>query len=174
MDKYFLTCALAIATVGAITDLRDAHIPNWLTYTGLLAALVTRSTWGWHELQSGLAGLALTGGVFLVLFVLGAMGGGDLKLMAAVGAWAGPARSFAILNTAAIAGGVLALGYILYRRQVLVTLLNSFELVRHHVSSGLQPHPWLNVGETTTVRVPYGLAIALGTLVCTGNAFGWR
>jgi prepilin peptidase CpaA len=174
VDKYLLICALAISTVGAITDVRDARIPNWLTYTGLLGALVTRSAWGWRGLQAGFTGLALSGGIFLALFLLGGMGGGDVKLMATVGAWAGPTQSFAILITTAIAGGLLAVGYMICRRQVLFTLLNLLELIRHHATSGLRPHPWLNVQEAGSMRVPYGLAIAMGTLFCVGNAFGWR
>ena len=70
LDKYLLLCALAIATVGAIKDVRGRRIPNWLTYSGLIAALLVRTVLGgWVELRGGLAGMLLAGGIFFLLFV---------------------------------------------------------------------------------------------------------
>ncbi len=109
----------------------------------------------------------------MLLFLVGGMGGGDVKLMAAVGAWAGTALTVTILIATAIAGGILAVLYMVLHRRVRATLLNTLELIRHHLTSGLQPHPVLNVREPGTMRVPYGVAIAMGTLYCVGNAF-WR
>ena len=92
MERYFLICALGFASVGALNDIRSGRIPNWLTYTSLAAALVVRGAIaGWPGLRSGLQGVALAGGLFLLLFLLGSMGGGDVKLMAAVAGWAGTA-----------------------------------------------------------------------------------
>ena len=66
------------------------RIPNWLTYSGLIAALLVRTVLGgWANSWGGLAGMLLAGGIFFLLFLLGGMGGGDVKLMAAVGAWVG-------------------------------------------------------------------------------------
>jgi prepilin peptidase CpaA len=175
VEKYLLICASGIAIAGAVQDVRGGRIPNWLTYPGLIAALAVRcAVSGWPGLKSGLAGLLVAGGIFYLLFLLGGMGGGDVKLMAAVGAWAGDVQAVAVLIAAAIAGGTLAVFYMVSRKQVWRTLLNTGELLRHHVTSGLRPHPVLNVREPSTMRVPYGLAIAMGTLYCVGNAFWWR
>jgi prepilin peptidase CpaA len=175
LDKYFLICALGIAIVGAVKDVAGRRIPNWLTYSGLLAALIVRVTFaGWPGLKLGLAGMALAGGIFFLLFMLGGMGGGDVKLMAAVGAWAGAAQVVSVLIVGAIAGGMLAVGHILLHRRVGETLRNTLELVRHHATAGLQPHPVLNVQQEGTMRLPYGLAIAIGTFYCVGNVFWWR
>ena len=76
----------------------------------------------------------------------------------------------AMLVAAAIAGGILAL--MVFRKQMLRTLLNTVRLIRHHRASGLQPHPILDIREPSSIRVPSGLAIAMGTLYC-GNTF-WR
>jgi len=172
VEKYLLICALVTATIGAVTDIRDRRIPNRLTYGGLATALAVRCALsGWFGLRAGLAGLLLGGGIFYLLFLLGGMGGGDVKLMAAVGAWAGTAQAVAILIAAAIAGGILAVCYIGFRKQVLRTLLNSVKLIRYHLISGLQHHPSLNVRQPRSIRVPYGLAIAMGTLYCVGNTF---
>jgi pheromone shutdown protein TraB len=62
LDKYLLLCALTIAIVGAIKDVRVQRIPNWLTYSGLIAALVVRlGLGGWTGLRSGLAGMLFAG-----------------------------------------------------------------------------------------------------------------
>ncbi len=152
-----------MALVGAVTDVRSARIPNRLTYTALIAALSLRSTFlGLPGLKSGAVGILVPGGLFLVLFILGAMGGGDVKLMAAVGAWVGGTHVATLLVTAALAGGVLAMGRMILSQAVGQTLRNTIRLVYFRLTSGLQPHPELNV------------AIAVGALSCAGNAIWWR
>lgn len=174
METFFLICALGVATAGAVQDVRSQRIPNWLTYSGLVAALTIRCVLsGWPGLKSGFAGVLVGGGIFFLLFLVGGMGGGDVKLMAAVGAWAGAERALLILIATAIAGGMLGLCYMVFRKQVVATLLNTAELIRHHLTSGLRPHPVLNIQEPGSMRVPFGLAIALGTLYCAGNVV-WR
>jgi prepilin peptidase CpaA len=175
LDKYLLLCALAIASVGAVKDFRGLRIPNWLTYSGLIAALVVRiGLGGWPELRGGLAGMLFAGGIFFLLFLLGGMGGGDVKLMAAVGAWVGFAQVGILLIMSAIAGGLLAVGYVLVHKRMFESLRNVVELVRHHLTEGFAPHPTLNIQQEGTLRLPYGLAIAIGTFYCVGNAFWWR
>jgi prepilin peptidase CpaA len=174
LDKYLLLCALAIASVGAVKDFRGHRIPNWLTYSGLLVALLVRLGLGWTELRGGLLGMLFAGGIFFLLFLLGGMGGGDVKLMAAVGAWVGLAHVGILLIMSAIAGGLLAVGYVLVHKRMFESLRNVVELVRHHLTEGLAPHPTLNVQQAGTLRLPYGLAIAIGTFYCVGNAFWWR
>jgi prepilin peptidase CpaA len=175
VERYLLIFALAVAVVGAVNDVCGAHIPNWLTYGGLGSALAVRCTvFGWVGLKGGLAGLFLAGGIFYFLFLLGGMGGGDVKLMAAVGAWAGTRQAEAILVGSAIAGGILAVWYVLAYRQLGQTLLNTVALLQHHWTSGVRPHPALNIRQPGTVRIPYGLAVAVGTFGCVGHAFWWR
>jgi prepilin peptidase CpaA len=174
VEQYLLIGALGVATAGAVQDVRGGRIPNWLTYGGLLAALSARFfVLGWPELKSGLVGVLAGGGIFYLLFLVGGMGGGDVKLMAAVGAWAGAAQAVVVLIVVAITGGIMAVGLMIWRRQVRSVLLNTAELIRHHLTSGFQPHPVLNIREPGVLRVPYGLAIAMGTLYCLGRTFAW-
>jgi prepilin peptidase CpaA len=175
LENYFLIGAVFVASAGAVSDARSARIPNWLTYSGLVAALVLRfAVLGWVGLEIGAVGMLVAGGSFLILLVMGAMGGGDMKLMAAVGAWVGSAQVVAILLTAALAGGVLAVVYIIFGKGIRRTLWNLMELIRFRLTSGLQPHPVLNVRESGSQRVPFGVAIAMATVYCAGNAIWWR
>ncbi len=175
MEKYFLIGGLVVALVGAVTDVRGARIPNWLTYSGLVAALVVRAGLGnWTALKSGAAGLFIAGGIFLVLFIVGAMGGGDMKLMAAVGAWAGSTYVVTVLIAVALAGGVLALVSMILNQVLIQTVRNTVQLICYRFASGLEPHPELNVQAPGSRRVPFGVAIAMGTLFCAANAVWWR
>ena len=175
MEKYFLVGAVLVALMGAVIDVRSARIPNRLTYTALVAALMLRTAvLGLSGLKSGALGMLVAGGLFLLLFVLGAMGGGDMKLMAAVGAWVGSTQVMMLILTAALAGGVLAIGRMIFSKAVGQTLRNIMHLIYYRLTSGLQPHPELNVQSSGAQRVPFGVAIAVGALACASHAIWWR
>ena len=175
MYLYFLIGGVLVALVGAVTDVRSARIPNRLTYTAIVAALVLRTgLLGLSGLKSGAFGMLVAGGLFLFLFLLGAMGGGDMKLMAAVGAWVGSDEVGMLLIAAALAGGVLALGRIIFRNLLGETFKNTLRLIFFRFTSGMQPHPELNVQAPQSQRVPFGVAIAVGALSCASNAIWWR
>ncbi len=175
LEKYFLIAAVLVASTGAVCDVRSARIPNWLTYSSLAAALVLRFVAsGWSGLKGGLVGVLVAGGIFLILFFVGAMGGGDLKLMASVGAWVGSGHVVTVLLASAFAGGFLALVHVAFGRQGRQTLWNLLELIRFRLTSGLQPHPRLNVRNRARNECLIGVAIAMGALSCAGNAIWWR
>ena len=82
--------AFGIAAVACATDIRTARIPNLLTFTAIVAGVLFQTL---MPQGSGVAAAALgmLAGllVFFPIFALGAMGAGDVKLMAALGAWVG-------------------------------------------------------------------------------------
>ena len=175
VEKYFLIGGVLVALVGAVTDVRSARIPNRLTYSSLVAALVLRTALlGLTGLKSGAVGMLAAGGLFLFLFVMGAMSGGDMKLMAAMGAWVGSTQVVTLILAAALAGGVLAIGRIILSNMVGQTLRNTVRLICYRFTAGLQPHPELNVQSPDSKRVPFGVAIAVGALFCASNAVWWR
>jgi len=174
-ENHFLIGAVLIALLGGISDVRSSRIPNWLTYSGLLVALLLRFVGlGWAGFRSGVVGMLVAGVLFCLLFMMGAMGGGDVKLIASVGAWVGNDQVVAVLLAAMLAGGLLAVIYIFFGQRPRQTLRNVFDLIRFRVTSGLTPHPLLNVKQEGTLRVPFGVAVAMGTLFCAGNAIWWR
>ncbi len=157
--------------VAAFHDARSRRIPNQLTLTAIAAGFGARAAFGgWLGLESALWGALLAGGIFFLFFVVGGMGGGDVKLMAAIGAWVGVGQVTPILLAAALAGGVLAIIYMVADGSVLRTLRNTVVLAQHHLASGFHPHPELNIQESGTTRVPFGVAIAAGTVFCAASA----
>jgi len=157
--------ATVCAIAGAVSDVRSNRIPNWLTYGGLALALTLRAAvGGWRSLEQGVGGILLGGGVFFVFFLVHGIGAGDVKLMAAVGAWVGPHSTLGVLIATALSGGVLALVYMAFYKRVGSTFRNLGALLRFHLRAGVRPHPELNLQGPETIRLPYGLAIAMGTL----------
>jgi len=164
-ELILLSLALALAVAAAIIDVRQRRIPNWLTYPAMAIGVVLRGVlFGWRGVTSGLAGWALLGGVMLLFYAVRAMGAGDVKLLAAIGALAGPRAGFGVLLATAICGGILAILYALYRGQMRATLKNLGSVMWFHARSGFRAHPELNLDNPATLRMPYGLAIAAGTL----------
>jgi len=153
------TCSL----IGATTDVKSRRIPNVLTGPAFLLGLTLHLTIdGWHGLwTSFLAGL-ICGVVFLVFYLAGGMGAGDVKLIAAVGCIAGLPNIAYLLVLTALCGGAMAVVLAMIRGRLKETLFNVGALAGHHSRKGLQPHPELNVLNASTLRLPYGLAIAAG------------
>jgi prepilin peptidase CpaA len=175
VDKYLLVCACTVAIAGAVCDARSRRIPNLLTLNALAAALITRALLGgWLELRAGLFGILVAGGTFLLIFLIRGMGGGDVKLIAAVGAWAGSGKALQIVIGVSIAGGLLVVYYLAFARARHRPAVNSLVMAQHDFASVTRTHPTVNSRESGPARVPFGVAIALGTLFCAGNPLWWR
>ncbi|MHB1023740.1 MAG: A24 family peptidase [Acidobacteriaceae bacterium] len=174
MELALLSGALSVSLCGAYFDITATRIPNALTYTAIPAGLIFRfATLGWHGLLDGIAGLLLGGGIFFVFFFIHAMGGGDVKLMAAVGSFAGFAKAGEALLACVICGGIMALIYMVVLKRFGATLRNIVSLFRFHAAMGAQPHPDLNLSNPKAVRMPYGVAIAVGALYVFSTTL-WR
>ena len=157
--------ALICAMIGAVSDIRAGRIPNWLTYGGLVVGLTLRTILeGWRGLGQGAAGILAGGGIFFLFYLVRGMGAGDVKLMAAVGAWTGVRPAVVVMIATAVAGGILGVVYMVFYRRVGSTVRNISELIRFHLTSGIRPHPEVSLSDPGSIRVPYGLAIAMGTL----------
>jgi len=173
-DSILLFIALALAITAAVLDVQQRRIPNWLTYPGIGLGVALRGLlFGWRGLGSAVAGCLLAGGVMFVFFVVRAMGAGDVKLMAAIGSLVGPKQAGVVLLATAICGGVMAIVYAIYRGRMWATIKNMGSVLRFHAWAGLQVHPELNLDNPMALRMPYGLAIAAGTLYAF-LAMWWR
>ena len=118
---------------------------------------------GWRQLALAAAGGLLCGVIFLLFHLAGGMGGGDVKLITAVGCNAGLSSVGPLLVLTSLAGGVMAIGLAVYHRRLQQTILNIYALVVHHGRAGLAPHADVNLDNAHTLRLPYALAIAAGS-----------
>lgn len=156
----------AFAIYGEVLKRR---IPNVLTLAamafGLGAALIEN---GLPGLKESALGLLIGGGVFLPFCLFGLVGGGDMKLMAATGAIIGYPLVLRALTDTCIAGGLLAVGIAAWNGTLLSAFASAFRIIfgakrkRDEIEASAEDagdarHP-------LPVMIPYGLAIAAGTL----------
>ena len=162
------------------SDLRERRIPNTLVLLALLAGL-TLNTFGPANGREGLFGYfpgalglltalagALTGlGLLLPLYALRAMGAGDVKLLAALGAFTGPQETLSLLLAIFAAGGVLAVLRVAYKGNARPVLRN-VALAMGSVTR--RDAPRFDPATQSADRMPFALAFAAGLL-----AYGaWR
>jgi prepilin peptidase CpaA len=165
----------ALVIIAAAFDLRTRRIPNWLCATGFLSGFACQIAlfhWvGAREAALG-AGLALL--IYIPLFALRAVGGGDVKLMAAVGSIAGPAAWIAIFLIAAIVGGAIALVMIAIKGRIGRTLRNVGILLTElsHLRAPHRAEQELDVTTNQGLRLPHGCTIAAGTMLYLAYSVG--
>src|ERR1700685_4158642 len=105
--------AVAVGIAACVDDLRRRQISNWISGSAFASGLVLQTTQhGWRGTGSALLGTLAGAGVFLIFYLLGGMGGGDVKLMAGFGALLGAKRLFEAALWTAGCGGVMALAVI--------------------------------------------------------------
>ena len=147
LSWFFIALLAAAMVVAAVGDWRSRIIPNWLNGTIALLAIpywwsIGLSPWPGAALQIGLA--AAVFGLFAIAFHFGAMGGGDVKMAAALALWLPFAGVVKLLAVMSIAGGILT-----------VAMLAAHRMAK---SEG-QP------------EIPYGIAIAFGGFWVVGERF---
>lgn len=159
-----LVVGLVILT--ASTDIVCRRIPNPVIALGLVAAFVVQAfllgpvTGIGAALAGTLAGFAL----LIPLYLLRATGAGDVKLLAMIGAWVGPTMILYVALASFVIGGLWSVAWTLFRGRMQQFLLNLWAMAHGG---------WRLQHETTSVQagiksvgtLPYGVAIAAGTLV---------
>jgi prepilin peptidase CpaA len=174
-ELVYPAAASVCASISAVVDVKCRRVPNLVTGPAIAAGLALHLALnGWRGLLLSAAAGLICGIVFLLFYVAGGMGAGDVKLITAAGCLAGMAHIGPILAWTALAGGIMAVVLALARGQMKQTVLNVRELVNHHRSQGLTPHPDLNITNVGTLRLPYALAIATGCLMTFCLEIGQR
>ena len=159
----------ALLIGAAISDCRTHRIPNRLVLFGLLFGAICTTLWPpflHGSFLFPLAGMGVGLLLFLPLYLLRAMGAGDVKLLAMVGAFLGPAETFYAALATMIVGGVMAIVFVLAKGTALRMVRNMTSIVQVgllSVAGGMKPdlqvEPQVSAG-----RLPYGVAIAGGTI----------
>jgi prepilin peptidase CpaA len=163
---------LALVLCAAIYDVRYRRIPNWLTLSGVLVGIGLNTFLYpvWPGLKFSLLGFGLGFGVYFVLYAMRAMGAGDVKMMAAVGAMVGWEDWFGIFIITAIIGGLAALVLVALRGRMKKTLFN-VSYILSEMKSGRPAYVGkeeLDVRSPKALGLPHGAVIAVGTLLFLG------
>lgn len=146
---YFLTfITICFLTYAIFTDVRNFTIPNFVS----LAIILFFVPWAFtvdFSLDAVASRFLVAAAVLAIgffLFMLRVLGGGDVKLIAAVSLWIGPENILQFFFLIALIGGVLGLVLILFRRMTL--------------PQGLRQYSWVEKQYSNTTEVPYALAIS--------------
>lgn len=167
-DAVTLIVLLLLLVVATYTDVKWQMIFNWNTYPGILLGFALRS---WEGGQAGLEdavkGFAICGGLMLVCFVLFGLGGGDLKLMAMMGAFLGFERGVEALLWTLVLGGVLGGAVIVWQLGFVNIVVGAVK----HLARMWQFKGWVPLStearqplQQTLFLAPAGL---IGTLIVT-------
>jgi prepilin peptidase CpaA len=174
---------LIVVAVATFTDLRRRRVPNWLVLPFLLIGIVVspwrhdwngigRGLWqgysrnfGWHGLGQSMAGMGLGLVIFGILFWLGGMGAGDLKLVAAIGAWIGPIQLFVALVMTGLAGGIMVLCWAVFGGFFKELFTGVGDLVFGWKQRGMRIDQEMTLANPLKRKMPYAPAIAIGTLM---------
>jgi Flp pilus assembly protein protease CpaA len=166
-DSAALSALLMVILVLAVWfDVSERRIPNWITAGGLVASLVWRLLLGPEALSAGLLGAAVGLSLGILFFAAGAMGAGDGKLLATVGAVLGFGTFVRCLPLIGAFGGALVLCVTIRNGTVIPTLCRFWHLMFHFVSFG-------RIGERRTLATPGAVSVPYGVAVAAGAVTAW-
>lgn len=157
----------ALLAVAAVWDLRERRVPNAVPLSLAVVGLAV-NFWLWlpvHALLLSVGGLAVGALLWVPSYAFRLVGGADVKLAAAVGIWLGPWGVLRASIFAALAGGVIALLWLLKHRGVLggwVYMKVLPSAIRVRLSGG-------GTTEPTGFTLPFALAIAVGASLQLAN-----
>jgi prepilin peptidase CpaA len=161
----------ALLLWAAIVDLRERRIPNWLTFTLMLGGLMT-SLLPYASSQvsftSSSLGLLVGFAIPFILFAMGALGGGDVKLLAGVGAWIGPSHVFYVFLVAAVIGMVIVVTQCIAQGRLRALLRNSTVLavsLTNADSVGMDTVSTAGMNSRSVEKpLPYAVPVLLATV----------
>ncbi|CAG4909281.1 A24 family peptidase [Paraburkholderia gardini] len=160
-------CVLALVITAAVWDWNTRRIPNWLVSIALIVALPMQ--WTAHGLAEGthtwFFGCLVGGLFFLPGYAIRAVGAGDVKLMAAVGAFCGAAVTLYAGLIACVLGAIWALATLLKRKRTKEGLTNALSMIVV-LPGGIKAATQYgkNLREHSVGRLPYGVVIAISTI----------
>ena len=157
---------LIVALVACVTDLRSRRIPNVLTFGAAAAGIAFHATVpGGETVTSAVLGWLVGVAVFFVPFALGGLGGGDVKLLGALGAWLGPVGIIWAALYTGVAGGILAIVAAVASGYFRKALSNIYLLLAHWRIGGIRALPQLTLETSEGPRLAYAIPIFAGTVV---------
>ncbi len=182
MSLGFWELTLAVLVPGTLyaswIDFAQRRVPNWLNALLAAAGIVASAAfYGWSGVGWSAAGL-LTGFAVLILpWLMHGMGAGDVKLMAAIGAWLGPWLTLLCFSVGAVIGGVVAVIMILSTGRAVhaITNLQTIATKMRRWDTAFGEFGGAKTFGNTSQLLPYGVPLTAGTLLVliTGYLGGW-
>jgi prepilin peptidase CpaA len=161
--------AIAFGWIAGWIDWRTHRLPNWLTVTGFTVGVCANGLFfGWAGMKAALIGAGIALAILLPVVLLRGLGGGDWKLMGALGAIVGRGEILQLLMASLLVAALFAVVQMIRQRRVLVTLRNMWELLRGFFIFGLKPNAEFSLDNAGASTLPFGVAAAAATVLCWG------
>jgi len=172
----FAVTALVIAV--AVFDLHARRIPNFLVFPAVIFGLTLNASRGWQGFSFGLKGLGLGFALLLLPYVFGGMKAGDVKFLAAIGSFVGAVGILRVFLATVLCYPLLAIVPVLRERKLRLTLLRFGRIFFNFLGFFVpgfklyaQRFEARDDSEVPSVRTPFGVAIAVGTLIALYTNF---
>jgi prepilin peptidase CpaA len=172
IEQYREVSLLLLVSIAAVNDLMTRRIPNRLLLAGLAVAvgLDLMSADPGDALQAALGGDVTGLAVFLPFYAVRGMAAGDVKMLAVVGAFSGAQETLQIAVLTWCTGGVMALAVVLLRGRLLLAIGNVGRMLGGLLlPSGMVAAPSM---QQSAGSIPYGVAIAIGTVAVLVRHYG--
>jgi prepilin peptidase CpaA len=144
------------------TDIFAHRIYNFVTYPAMVTGIVLNTLGsGWRGLQMSVIGLVVGFVMFFIVFLFGGLGGGDVKLMAAVGALQGYPFIMYASAFSALFGALIAVGALMARGRLWRSLRNVFGVMLSYAVPFMEKR---HLDPKESFPIPYGYAMAMGSL----------
>lgn len=158
-------------------DYKERRVPNWLNAALALTGVAMQYAYfGTSGLQAAFWGMVVGLAVLIVPWLMHGMGAGDVKLMAAIGAWFGPLLTLQSFALGALIGGVIGVvlivrggmvGHALINATTIATKMRSYRTMFSEYGSAR------SFGDTS-ILLPYGIPLTIGSLgILVNQYFGW-
>jgi prepilin peptidase CpaA len=165
-------CMILVTAGAAIVDLRRFKVPNRVTIPLAVCGVMYHTILsGYEGLGFSVAGLAVGYLLLMLFFLIGAMGAGDVKLLAGVGAWLGASNTFLICLVACLAAGIYSLVVFALQGRLaqLASLVRMYYLQIRNFTRYIGAEESVDVVVQDENRrwkvIPFALMIAIGVLV---------
>lgn len=173
MPESVLSCLPMLLLGGLLVlavwhDVRSRRIPNWLVAGAALAGVVLNASAmpGALGFWPAVGGWALGLALLMPMYAFKTLGAGDVKLMAAIGAFIGPQAVTGAVLASLLAGGVLALVVSAWHGSLRQMTGNSYHLLLNSLMRGIAgQRPDIDAPAAPSGKLPYAIAIAAGTVI---------
>ena len=146
------------------SDAKRRRLPNALTLGGLAVGLCAQAGWnGWSGFTNALGAAGIAVAFLLIPFLVRAAGAGDVKMLAACGAFLGMRWMPLFLMAVSFAGLFVAMAMIFTRQVTTARLKHAFRSVFDWRYDRVAGKAALPPKDDERARVPFGIAIAIGT-----------
>ncbi|QDU34034.1 Type IV leader peptidase family protein [Poriferisphaera corsica] len=152
---------ITLVVISAITDIREGLVYNRVTYSAIVLGFMFWAIAGWMDYGTGLkaATLGFSAGLlpYALMFFLGGLGGGDVKLMAAVGTISASWQCVLSTTVYALIIAMLFCIFVMFRKKIIWQTLSKILVAFLSVRAGTK-HRFENAG----AQIPFAAAVAVG------------